>query len=144
MTSQFDVIVNRVNGKLEKTVRGTIIEIGKRLIDKSPVGDSSYWKSKYKPEGYVGGAFRANWQYGFNSQPSGEVAGADKAGTVTKEKIKSGVNASPAFGIHYIVNNLPYSIRLENGWSRQAPHGMLKLTAMEFGSIVTQSNANKK
>lgn len=142
--SQFDKINERVNAKLEKVVRGTVIEIGKRLIDRSPVGDPSYWKSKYKPDGYVGGAFRANWQYGLNSQPSGEVVGTDKSGAATKEKIKAAVNSANPYGVHYIVNNLPYSIRLENGWSRQAPSGMLKLTAIEFGSVVTQTNSSNK
>lgn len=141
MTSQFEIIVDRTNKKIEKTIRGTIFEISKRIMFRSPVGDPAYWQSKYKPVGYVGGAFRANWQYGFNQQPSGEIAGTDKTGSATLGKIKSGINSSPVYGIHYLVNNLPYSIRLENGWSkRQAPGGMVKLTALEFGSIVSQEN----
>lgn len=140
MTSQFEIIVDRTNKKIEKTIRGTIFEISKRIMFRSPVGDPAYWQSKYKPVGYVGGAFRANWQYGFNQQPSGEIAGTDKTGSATLGKIKSGINSSPAYGIHYLVNNLPYSIRLENGWSTQAPGGMVKLTALEFGSIVSQEN----
>lgn len=141
MTSQFEIIVDLTNKKIEKTIRGTIFEISKRIMFRSPVGDPVYWQSKYKPVGYVGGAFRANWQYGFNQQPSGEVAGTDKSGRATLAKIKAGINSSPVYGIHYLVNNLPYSIRLENGWSkRQAPGGMVKLTALEFGSIVSQEN----
>jgi len=141
MTSQFEIIVDRTNKKIEKTIRGTIFEISKRIMFRSPVGDPAYWQSKYKPVGYVGGAFRANWQYGFNQQPSGEVAGTDKSGSATLGKIKAGINSSPVYGIHYLVNNLPYSIRLENGWSkRQAPGGMVKLTALEFGSIASQEN----
>lgn len=141
MTSQFEIIVDRTNKKIEKTIRGTIFKISERIMFRSPVGDPAYWQSKYKPAGYVGGAFRANWQYGFNQQPSGEVAGTDKSGRATLAKIKAGINSSPVYGIHYLVNNLPYSIRLENGWSkRQAPGGMVKLTALEFGSIVSQEN----
>ncbi len=157
MTSQFEIIVDLTNKKIEKTIRGTIFEISERIMFRSPVGDPKYWLSlnpytslsggkprhktmKKAPVGYVGGAFRANWQYGFNQRPSGEVAGTDKSGSATLGKIKSGINSSPAYGIHYLVNNLPYSIRLENGWSRQAPHGMVKLTALEFGSIVSQEN----
>jgi hypothetical protein len=32
----------------------------------------------------------------------------------------------------YIQNNLPYAERLENGWSKQAPHGMVKITLYEL------------
>ena len=31
----------------------------------------------------------------------------------------------------YIQNNLPYANRLENGWSNQAPAGMVALTIAE-------------
>ena len=36
----------------------------------------------------------------------------------------------------YLVNNLPYAVRLEYGWSKQAPAGMVRITAAEFQSIV--------
>jgi len=36
----------------------------------------------------------------------------------------------------YISNNLPYAIPIEDGHSKQAPTGMVKVTVAEFGSIV--------
>ena len=42
----------------------------------------------------------------------------------------------------YITNNLPYAERIEDGYSQQAPAGMVKVTINEFDSIVN-SAANK-
>ena len=36
----------------------------------------------------------------------------------------------------YITNNLPYAKRIEDGYSQQAPAGMVKVTIAEFDSIV--------
>ena len=41
--------------------------------------------------------------------------------------------------LHYIVNNLPYSIALENGHSGQAPQGMVGLTVTEYQTIVQRA-----
>ncbi|CFO10931.1 Uncharacterised protein [Bordetella pertussis] len=45
----------------------------------------------------------------------------------------------------YLSNSLPYAVPLENGWSKQAPQGMAKLTAQEFQRYVSQAakDANK-
>jgi len=37
--------------------------------------------------------------------------------------------------IVYLANNLPYAQRLEDGWSQQAPEGMVKLTVQRFQQI---------
>lgn len=147
------------NGRLKKTVRSVVFKLGETLVFRSPVGDIKYWLSlgwyqlaltksgkqkKYKtlksqrsaPAGYVGGHFRANWQYSFGSPMSGEVDSVSKQASL--DSIKK-VKSSPAFGVHYIVNNTPYSIRLENGWSRQAPNGVLKLTVMNFNNFLRES-----
>jgi hypothetical protein len=39
-------------------------------------------------------------------------------------------------GVHYLQNNLPYAWRLETGYSKQAPAGIVGITALEFGGIV--------
>lgn len=35
----------------------------------------------------------------------------------------------------YFANSLPYAFRLENGWSKQAPMGMVKVTTAEWRDI---------
>lgn len=118
---------------IEGVTRKIIIEAGSRAVMRSPVGDSSYWQSP-APPGYAGGAFRRNWQYGYGSIPSGTIDGVDAGGGSTISAIAQA--ASGKTGVHYIANNLPYAQRIENGWSRQAPQGIVSLIEMEFPEIV--------
>jgi len=36
----------------------------------------------------------------------------------------------------YLTNNMPYAMRLEYGWSDQATHGMVRVTAAEVRSLI--------
>ena len=38
----------------------------------------------------------------------------------------------------YLTNNLPYAVPLEEGYSKQAPAGMVALTVQDFQSVVAQ------
>lgn len=119
-------------------VRKTVIEIGSRAVLRSPVGDASYWQQP-APDGYVGGRFRGNWQHGFGSAPTGNLDVIDPSGGTTLNRITSATISSPAAGITWLVNNLPYSERIENGWSRQAPQGIVNRIELEFLSIFEQA-----
>jgi hypothetical protein len=119
-------------------VRKTVIEIGSRAVLRSPVGDSSYWQQP-APDGYVGGRFRGNWQHGFGSAPTGNLDAIDPSGGTTLNRITSATISSQAAGITWLVNNLPYSERIENGWSRQAPQGIVNRIELEFPSIFEQA-----
>ena len=128
----------KVGDRVDVVVRKTVLSIGTSLVLKSPVGDPSLWKSK-PPKGYVGGHFRANWQHGFNITPSGTVDAADAAGAATIEGMAQRVDATSGDGTHFLVNNLPYANRLEQGWSSQAPSGMVGLTEIEFADYVKEA-----
>jgi hypothetical protein len=68
---------------------------------------------------------------------SGELTGIDPTGNATIQRFIASVKESGAAGkVHYLTNNLPYAYRLEYGWSRQAPNGMVGVTVVEFQSIV--------
>jgi len=125
-------------------VRALVMEIGRRVVMRSPVGNRELWAiNKYRaekglpptPAGYAGGRFRANWQYGTGTVPSGEVAAIDATGSVSLKSI-AGVMDAKVSEIHYIANNLPYSEHLENGGSTQAPGGMVELTMLEVPAMV--------
>ena len=112
-----------------------ILEIGRRVVERSPVGDPTYWKSK-PPAGYDGGRFRANWQHGTGIMPT---AIYDTTNNESESRINTSVANSSPHSVHWIVNNLPYSVALENGYSRQAPPGgIVKLTVIEFENIVNE------
>lgn len=61
----------------------------------------------------------------------------DKSGATTVQNMIRVVNAasSEPFGIIWLTNNLPYILRLENGWSKKAPQGMVQraITAVMSG-----------
>lgn len=140
--ADISAFVKKAKGNTDKVVRKIILDVGTRIVLRSPVGDAKYWKGK-PPKGYVGGRFRGNWQYGFGVIPTGELPNIDKNGSSTIGKLASGVLASPVAGLHYLVNNLPYAKRIEEGWShRQAPQGVVGLTILEFKAIVEKAAAN--
>lgn len=128
-------IVNKTNLSMGVFVRKTMLDLGRKLVMRSPVGDPSTWSpSTPIPPGYVGGRFRANWQHGYGSAPSGKLDVIDASGSASLGRINGGVAASPTVGLHYIVNNLDYAKDLENGWSRQAPKGIVALSVLEMSA----------
>lgn len=87
------------------------------------------------------GRFRANWQISegtaiqrvvsnFNEGDSGSTEGAVSKQAISqgRRKINAVVNKFPTV---YLTNNLPYALRLENGWSDQAPQGMVALSLID-------------
>jgi hypothetical protein len=81
------------------------------------------------------GRFRASWTIGVG-QIDTSVAPEPPAGSsiaIPEPRI-------PAITLgqtYYHANSLPYARRLEYGWSKQAPGGMVRVTAQEVPGIVT-------
>lgn len=137
-TADISKWVAKAKGNADKVVRKVVIDMGSSIIMKTPVGDPDYWQSP-PPKGYVGGRARANWQYGNGAMPGGAIDNVDPSGGATIGKIVAGVSTSPSASVHWIANSLPYINRLEDGYSRQAPAGMLKLTVEEFKQTVERA-----
>lgn len=135
MTFKVDLeqFARKTSNKADAVVRKIVLDVGTALVMKSPVGDASYWKEP-SPPGYVGGRFRANWQYG-DEIPHSALNDIDPNGYSTIGRITEGVGINAAGKLHFLVNRLPYGPRLEDGWSRQAPQGMVHLTVLEFQNI---------
>lgn len=109
---------------------------GKRSIAKMPKGSAIR-----APAGYTGGRFRGNWQIGFDSAPDGETGRVDKNGA---ETLAAGGAMLAQFkaannSVIYFVNNVPYAVRLEFGYSSQAPRGMVRITAQEFQKLFNEA-----
>lgn len=137
MTFALDLkaFADKTSAKANAVVQKVVIDVGTALVMKSPVGDPTYWINP-PPPGYVGGRFRANWQYGMGAIDGTTSEKIDKTGQATIAAIVGSVRPEAAGQIHYITNSLPYANRLEEGWSRQAPNGMVNLTILEFQPIV--------
>lgn len=127
---------DKTSAKANAVVRKVVLDVGTALVMKSPVGDPTYWINP-PPPGYVGGRFRANWQYDFGAIDHTVTEKIDAEGSATISAITGAINPEAAGHIHYLTNSLPYAQRLEDGWShRQAPNGMVNLTVLEFAPIV--------
>lgn len=130
--------VEKTKDRADEAVGGIVIGIASRLDERSPVGDATYWISP-PPRGYVGGHFRANWQLGVDTIPSNEIPGVDPSGEATLGRIVAAVPDDAAGKVYYLANNVPYARRLEEGWSRQAPQGLVGITVVEFQQIVREA-----
>lgn len=132
---QLREFAEKVDVRTSAVVKKIVFDIGTKLALKTPVGDPDYWKSP-PPPGYVGGRARGNWQYAINAPNVFNDSPIDKSGASVASHIGAAMPHNASGIVHYITNSVPYIERLENGWSRQAPHGMVNLTFMEFDPIV--------
>jgi hypothetical protein len=90
-----------------------------------------------KPDGYVGGRARANWQCTIGDRAIGEINDTDKSGNKTIGQIKS-VVPKKAGQIVWLTNNVDYIRRLEyDKWSTQAPAGMVRVSLRRFSGMLT-------
>lgn len=97
----------------EKTIRASLLSFTRLVIKETPVDT---------------GRLRGNWQSSLNvpqdapivrdqKSPTSGAANADASSTLDKLKLGD---------IFWFTNNLPYARRIEEGWSQQAPQGMLR------------------
>lgn len=114
------VWAQRAQDKLALAVRKIAIDAFTRIVIRSPVDT---------------GRFRGNWQVSIENIPSGSSDTGKSEGEVIGE-INSVVGQMRVGQSIFFVNNLPYARRLEYGWSKQAPNGMVRLTVQEFQPIV--------
>jgi len=106
----------------EKTVRGTTIKLWNAITLSSPVDQ---------------GRFRANWfaSYGDTSKVTNDT---DKSGQKTISRNESDVLGQADYSQFTLTNNLPYSERLEYGYSDQAPNGMVRTNVKRFNRLIEQ------
>lgn len=87
-------------------------------------------------KGYVGGRFRANWQFGAGSADTTTTEDTDASGAATLARLKGAIDGAAIGGMWIVSNSLPYAKRLEYGWSKQAPGGMVRLTVQELPDAI--------
>ncbi len=140
----------KTNQTIDASVREVVMELVAEVNMRSPVGDRERWAVNVAraskglsplPKGYVGGHFRANNQYRFGALPAGVVEGTDPSGSAAMASVRSGVASSEAAGVHYIANNVPYAMALENGHSSQAPRAPVAIYGLAMMSVVGKLKA---
>lgn len=99
-------------------VKKITLEALRRLVQKTPVDT---------------GRARGNWQTTIHAPAAGQT-GPRMAGAVEGEA--NGVLSTlPPYEVVYLTNNVPYIERLDDGWSVQAPDGMVRPTLRELEAM---------
>lgn len=96
------------------------------------------------------GRFRANW-FATISRPSTRIElGSEKSEDQVNQRIERKINGSRESRVFWLTNNLPYSEVIEfggyddgpktkGGFSRQAPKGVVRITAKRFSKIFNEN-----
>jgi hypothetical protein len=126
---------------VEKTFRGTVLDVFSAVVAATPVGNKSTWKNpQAAPKGYTGGRLRGNWQTSIGRAKSGAVD--RKGGAGPKREVENAVSRLKSSDTITMANNLPYAHAVEYGHSSQAKRGMVRVTLRNFRRLVT-ANARK-
>lgn len=123
-------IADRRNGDLDEVVQASLIRLGNRIVQGSPV-DS--------------GRFRNNWMSAYNSIDPSTDRKNDISGSGSKNVLIEKVSSLDLGNVLYFTNSLPYANRLEyDGWSAQAVSGMVRINVIAWDDIVTSEVRKRK
>ena len=130
-------IADRINKRVENVVREIAFELFSNIVIRTPVDT---------------GRLRANWNVSFGS-PDHTVSDSTEP-----PDLRSIIYSMPAGGIVWMSNSLPYAATVEygmypnppkkgtgktiNGYSTQAPSGMVRVSVRELETAVRRA-ANK-
>jgi hypothetical protein len=123
-SAQISEFVAKAKGNATLVVRRVALDMFGRVIQKSPVDE---------------GRFKSSYLVSVNSVPSGDPGTIDKSGAPSLARVSAAVLAMKVGDTITMTSSLAYALRLEYGWSQQAPAGMVRLTVAEFAGIVTQA-----
>lgn len=116
---------------IDKVAIAFVIQISTSIILKTPVGNPELWQSK-APSGYTGGRARNNWFSSVGAESTETTKSKAKTGQAAIDRAKAKSKTLKAGQSFYLTNNLPYIRRLEyEGWSTQAPAGMVRISIAE-------------
>lgn len=113
----FAKLLKAAGDKAEMVVRRTALELQTSMVTMSPVDT---------------GRFRGNWQCGVGTLNADTSAPEDKSGSGAIGRTATALPAWRPGQTIWLTNSLPYAARIEHGWSKQAPSGMVKLTVQNY------------
>lgn len=117
--SDIHSLMGRIGDLTVKAAKKMGEEIFTGVVNKSPVRT---------------GSFRASWRMSLHAPDiSVTIGGAEGA-----PLIPPSTPSAPSMKLGdtlFISNSLPYSYRLEYGWSDQAPSGVLRVTVQSLGGL---------
>ena len=142
-------LVAKAKLDIATVVRAATWEVFSRVVLRSPVDT---------------GRFRANWNISYGQPDITTSDNTDAAGSSKSAEIQRAILSLPVGGTMYLCNSLPYATVLEyggypnppiagsrkkgeteltihvvNGFSMQAPSGMVRVSAQEFADAVRRA-----
>lgn len=132
-----DKWVAQANSNSDKVARGAILQVFGEIVKLTPVGNSSLWKTPYKPKNYVGGRLRNSWNTSIGAPANGSTERQPNAnGSESIADLSASMAQFKAGDVAYLLNNLPYALRVEEGHSTQKPNGWVKNTVKSFNRLI--------
>jgi hypothetical protein len=124
--SDWKKVEKKIDRTLDKGIRATLLELSTAIIKDTPADT---------------GAARRNWQASIGRGAT-EVLAAE--GSIAASQAKAiaevGQTVSVAVGdLYYLTNNLPYIERLEYGWSKKHPDGMVRKNMQNFNRLLAKN-----
>jgi hypothetical protein len=155
-SADLEEFAKAANESLDKTVRMVTLELFSSVIKSTPVGNPDLWASlnpqtdidtrettrRDAPDGYVGGRARGNWQTTTMIPAQGVIDGV-RSGESAESELESRCGG---YGeITYLTNNLPYIMRLEEGWSTQSPpQAMVRRNFRRIRAMIARAVSKNK
>jgi hypothetical protein len=87
------------------------------------------------------GRFRGNWQTTGITPATGLNAGVDPTGNRAVNSAATFITNAPGWDTFTLTNNLPYAERLEYGYSKQAPTGIVRVNVIRFQQLINEEAA---
>lgn len=125
----FAALLKKAGDKAEMVVRKTALELQSSMIEMSPVDT---------------GRFKGNWQCGVGVVNTATDSGEDKTGAGAIGRTQAALGSWKVGQTITLSNSLPYARRLEYGWSKQAPGGMVRLTVQNYSRALAKAVASIK
>ena len=123
--SDWKKIESKIDRTLDQGIRATLLEVSTAIIKGTPADT---------------GRARGNWQASIGRGATGEVSVDSVRSGEAKAIAEVNQKASVAVGdLYYLTNNLPYIERLEYGWSKQAPGGMVRKNMQNFNRLLVKN-----
>jgi hypothetical protein len=119
----------RAGDRADHVVRSTALGLQSGMVERTPVDT---------------GRAKNNWQCGVGAVDFSANEAPDRAGGGAISRTAAALEAwRPGRSIH-LTNSMPYAQALEDGSSRQAPYGMVKLTVQAYGDAFARAVAELK
>lgn len=120
--AEVNAFIKGTKKEIKLQAKAVMLETFSRVVLRTPV---------------LTGRLRGSWQISINSEP-GENQGEDKQGGVVLSFVRGKLDSFDLGDMVYFYNYQPYARRIEYGYSKKAPRGMVRVTLGEMNAIVSE------